>query len=107
MGHSPAGPQWRLVTQTFRTLFQQLHQALSIGSVQQRLATGSTSLLESRLASDFILLPPTARGFISDLQSPTHLAGVERLAEQLDGRQPSLFQCLEVPPNSLWIPHTN
>src|SRR5258708_23889824 len=27
MGHSPVGRQWRLITQTFRTLFQELHQA--------------------------------------------------------------------------------
>jgi hypothetical protein len=88
-------------------LFQQIHQSLLIGGTEQRLAAGATSLLQSRFASGFKLLSPTAHGLIADLQPPTDFAVVELLAEQLDCGQTPLFESLEITANSLGIPHTN
>ena len=84
-----------------------MYQSLLIGGAKQRFAARSTSLLQSRFASSFKLLSPTAHGLVADFQPPADFAVVELFPEQLDRSQASVLQGLEITAYSLRIPHTN
>ena len=105
MHHPRTRPQRRLIAQHLRPPQQQFLQPFAILSIQTRLATGPSRLLQRRPARAAELHNPARHRLPDYFHAARHLGLIQSLLEESDRRKTPLLERIKIPSHSCWIAH--